>query len=178
MPAGAEAEEVVADFVGGEDAGAGELVEVADEDGPVAAVFGDAAVGAFDERCVERDDVHEHALAESFLRELAGDLELRPLELWIEEEFDGVVAAFAVDIDAAGEVGGFAVVLPVVVGEPAFGVGDGDEIAAALVIEAVEMFFHLAEHLGDAGRGLESAAHVGEEALIVHIDVGDLSTGM
>ncbi len=153
VAAGAEAEEVVADFVGGEDACAGKLIEVADEDGPVGAVFGDAAMGAFDEGGVEGDDVHEHALAEGFFGELGGDFELGPLDGGIDEELGGVVTAFAVDVHAAGEVGGFAVVLPVVVGEPAFGIGDGDEISAALVIEADEVFFHLAEDLGDAGGG-------------------------
>ena len=76
---------MVADFVGGEYAGAGELVEVADEDGPVGAVFGDAAVRAFDEGGVERDDVHEHALAEGFVGELGGDFELGPPDLGIDE---------------------------------------------------------------------------------------------
>jgi hypothetical protein len=46
---------VVANFVGGEDPSAGELVEVADEDASAAAVFGDAAVGAFDEGGVEQE---------------------------------------------------------------------------------------------------------------------------
>lgn len=177
MPAGAEAEEMVADFVGGEDAGAGELIEVADEDGPVGAVFGDAAVGAFDEGGIEGDDVHEHALAEGFFGELASDFELGPLDGGIKEELGGVVAAFAVDVHAAGEVGGFAVVLPVVVGEPALGIGDGDEIAAALVVEAEEVLFHLAEDLGDAGGGFEGGANGGKNALIVQVDVGDLMVG-
>ena len=88
-----------------------------------------------------------------------------------------VVAAFAVDIDAAGEVGRFGVVLPVVVGEPAFGVGDGDEVATALVVEAGHVLFHLAEDLADAGGHFEDGADVVEDGGIVDVDVGELVVG-
>ena len=72
----------------------------------------------------------------------------------VEEELGRVVAGLAVDVDAAGELGRAIVVEPVVVGEPGAGLGDDDELARALVVEAVAGLRLAVEHLVDAGQRL------------------------
>ena len=51
------------------------------------------------------------------------------------------------NVHGAGEVGGFFVVEPIVVGEPGVGFGDGDEVAGAFVVDSV---FHFALGVEDA----------------------------
>ncbi len=167
-------EELVVDLGGGE-----LLVGLSGryEYGPVGSVFGTGAVGAFDEGGVEGDDVEQGAEAELLLQEKLGDLGGWKFEFGIDEEFYGVVTGFAVDVDAAGEVGGDGVVEPVVVGEPGVFFGNGDEVAAAFVGDAGGFLLLAVEDLGDAGEGGEGVADLGFDGGIVEVDVGDLVVG-
>ena len=97
-------------------------------------------MGAFHERGVEGDDFHQAAQAELALGEGPGDLGLGIGQGGVEEELDGVVAGFAVDVDGAGVVGGAGVVEPEVVGEPGVGFGEADELAGAGVVEVALPF--------------------------------------
>ena len=109
------------------------------------------AVGAFDQGGIEGDDVHEHPEAEFLLEEALSDPEFGETDGGVEEELDRVVAGFAVDIDSAGEVRGFGVVQPVVVGEPGIGMGQGDDITAARVVESGGLEASVVEDLFYAG---------------------------
>src|ERR1700745_1646059 len=63
-----------------------------DEQGIMGGAGGAAAVRAFDEGGVERDDVHEHAEAKLLLQETPEDFQLCGRDGWVEEQFDGIVA--------------------------------------------------------------------------------------
>ena len=95
-------------------------------------------------------------------------------ELGVEEEFDGVVAWLAVDVDGTGVVWGETVVEPVVVGEPGVWLGDGDEVACSRVVEGEFLFVGGVEDLGDSAGFFQYGAHfVGVDG-VVDVDVGDL----
>ena len=90
-----------------------------------------AAVGAAHQVGVQRDYVHELTEAEFF----TGELEAYGGLACVGKQFAGVVAGLAVDVDGAGVVGGFRLVGPEVVGEPAAVLGDKGEVAGAVVVD-------------------------------------------
>lgn len=58
-----------------------------------------------DERCVQRDHVHEHTESELLLQQPVGNAELHEAQLGVEKQLDRVVARLSVDVDASGEIG-------------------------------------------------------------------------
>jgi hypothetical protein len=90
-----------------------------------------AAVRAFHQRGVQRDDFQQPAQAEFFLQQEFRDFELRQLERRIDEQLARVVARLAVDVDGAGVVRSERVVVPEIIGEPCVRLGDGDEVPGA-----------------------------------------------
>ena len=140
-------------------------------------ILGKATVGALDEGGVERDEVHENALAEFLADELADDLDLGEDDFGIDKEFDGVVALLAMDVDGAGKVGRLVVVEPIVIGEPTAGIRDGDEIAAAGVVEPGFGEFGTVENALDAFSLGENGFNVLPQARVIEVDVGDLVIG-
>ena len=126
-------------------------------------------MGAFDESWVDGDDFKETTEGEFLFQEEFGDLEFWELDRGVDEEFAGIVAGLAVDIDGACEVGGFCVVGPVVVGEPGVGFGHDDEVAGAGVV--------LRADLVDAGGVLEEGPDFIGDGRVVDVDVGDLVVG-
>ena len=67
---------MTADLFSADGGAGGETFEITDEEGPVLAVFGDAAVAAFDQCGIEWYDIHELAEAELFLGECEAEFEL------------------------------------------------------------------------------------------------------
>ena len=81
------------------------------------------------------------------------------------------------DVDAAGELGRAVVVEPVVIGEPRAGLGDDDELARALVVDAVAGLLFAIEHLVDAGQRLEHVARALQVGGVGDVHVRDLVVG-
>ncbi len=136
-----------------------------------------AAVRAFDEGGVERDDVHEHAEAEFLLQETPENFQFYGRDGWVEEQLDGVVAGLAMDIDATGEIGGELVIEPIIVGKPGVFFGDGDEVAGAGMVEAQGGLLSAVENLGDAGLRFEQGANFFFQRGVVEIYMRDLVVG-
>ena len=114
----------------------------------------------------------------SFLRQQAeAGLGLRERVGRVEEQLGGVVAGLAVDLDAAGEVGRPVVVEPVVVGEPRAGLGDHDELAGALVVEAVRACCSRSRTSSTPGSASSSVAGARQVGGVGDVDVGDLVVG-
>ncbi len=64
-------------------------------------------MGAFDEGGIEGDDFQQAAYPEFLFQQELRDLRFREGDGGVDEELAGVVAGLAVDVDGAGEVGGF-----------------------------------------------------------------------
>src|SRR2546426_6016246 len=62
-----------------------EICALGNNDGKVAGVGGADAMGAFHERGVERNQVHQHAKAEFLAQEFRRDLQFRKSQLRVEE---------------------------------------------------------------------------------------------
>ncbi len=140
-------------------------------------VLWDSPVGTAYERGVERDDVEQATQAELFSQQEAGDAQLGPAQLRIEEKLGGIVAGLAMDIDGAREVGRHGVVEPVVIGEPTARFGDGDQIARARMAQAQLFLCGGVEDALDAGFGFNGGAHFVLDGGIVEINMRDLVIG-
>src|SRR5262249_27350369 len=68
-------------------------------------LVGQPTVRAADERCIERDHVHESAKSQLAQKETLADGSLRRRYGGIEEKFDRIIAWLAVNLDGAREVG-------------------------------------------------------------------------
>src|SRR5687768_4350421 len=106
------------------------------------------SVGAFDERGIKRDA-------------LGGEVEV---------QLDGVVAGFVVDIDGAGEFRGVGIVQPVVIGLPAIGGGDKDDVAGSVVFEGVFLPLVAGKDFGDAGLPAEECGYAADRGRISIFD--------
>ena len=81
------------------------------------------------------------------------------------------------DVHATSVVRRFAVIEPVVISEPTAEVGNGDQIAAARVVESGEEFLLFAEDVLHTGRVLQQFADFVSNGGIVDVDVRELVIG-
>ena len=176
-PAADGIEEMIVDVGGGDFCSLGEGREIAGEDRPVLDVLRNATVRAANECGVERDDLHEETEAKFLFDEAGADGPFRMFELRIEEEFERVVAGLAVDVDGPREVRRAVVIKPAVIREPTAGVGNGDEVAGAQVIETGQRPPHAAENLFDTLDAAEHIVHILQNRPVVHIDMRHLVVG-
>lgn len=166
-------EQVVAEGGHGQDRGGG-FGAGGEQEGAVVGRGGREAVAAADEAGVEGDEVEEGSETEFFLDQAAGSVKAGESALGVEEQFAGVVARFAVDVDGAGVVGGGAVVEPEGVGEPGVGSAEGDDLAATGVVEVEGLAFGSGEEVGDPVELGEVVADAGDVLRALDVDVGDL----
>src|SRR5690606_2016211 len=118
------------------------------------------------------------ALAEELAaEETGGDVGRGKREGGVDEELGGVVAGLGVDVDGAGVVGGIGVVEPPVVGEPAIGLAEGDELSTAGMVEADGALAFVVQDEVDAGDALQEGSDFGYALGVADVDVGDLVVG-
>ena len=129
---------------------------------------------AANNRGIESDDVHIVPEAELFLEQTADDPELGPLQVRVDEEFDGIVSRFTMDIDGSGIVGSEGVVLPKVIGEPATGLCDSDQFPAARVVDAEFGLLAAIEDSFNSRDALEKFLDPGEIFVSADVNVSDL----
>jgi hypothetical protein len=134
-------------------------------------------VAARHRRGVQRHHLHGVAQPDLLARQRHAGLQLGQRVGGVEEQLRRVVAGLAVDLDGPGVVGRPRVVEPVVVGEPGVGLGDRDQLAGALVVEARRPLAVLVQHLRDPVQGLEVGAHRRDVGGVADVDVGDLVVG-
>ena len=96
----------------------GGAVARAYENRPVPRIGWKRAMGSLHEGNIGRDEIHQHPKPEFFCQQFLRDFQLRRAQCRVDEQLERIVAVLAVDIDAAGEVRRFRVVIPVVVTEP------------------------------------------------------------
>src|SRR5262245_25139961 len=160
---------------GRRDRAVGRQVRLArDENGTIGRIVRNAAVRTFDQRRVQRDDIHQGGEAERALGEPPSDRKLREANGGIEKQLDGIVSGLPMDFDEAREVGRVAVIEPIVIGEPGVMACQCDEFAGAWMIEAECNLFSTVKDAVDAGKCRHDATDLLDQARVRHIDVRDL----
>ena len=106
---------------------------------------GGSSVGIVVQEClqylgVEADHIEDRPKSQRFQRKLRRRVEARGRAVGIEEELHGIVARLAMDIDGVRQIRRGLPIHPVVVGEPAIGLCDGDKLSRPWVIEPVGLF--------------------------------------
>src|SRR5690625_1707271 len=100
--------------------------------------------------------------------------ELRIADFWIDEELDRIITRLAVNIDGARIIGSASLVQPPIIAEPAIGLCDRDQLARALMIEAMRALLLLAPDGFDAIQPSDQGAHLRDPRRIAHINMCDL----
>lgn len=133
---------------------------------------------AFDElAAADRHHIEKGSKAEAAEQQLPADLEADQPLLGIQEEFERVVAGFAVDIDGGREIRCFGVIEPPIIGEPAVGLRQSDELTRARMIKPERALALFVEDAGDAGGALQQGFDLGRIRPVLQIDVSDLMVG-
>lgn len=101
----------------------------ADDERAVVAVV-KQAMASLDEGCIERDDIHFVPESQLF----SGDDSHRA-KFRRDEQLTRVISRFPVNVDGSGEIGSVCIIVPVVVREPAVGLGEGDQFATSRVVQ-------------------------------------------
>ena len=118
--------------------------------------------------------VHQTSKAEFSFREPPSNRKLRNADRRVEEQLNRVVARFAMDLDRAGVVGRTVVIDPMIVREPAIGVGYRHEFARTRMVEAEGRLAVRVQHLLNPRQFFEQPLHLGDTRGIAHIGMRDL----
>src|SRR5262245_10733434 len=78
----------------------------ADEYGPIEAIKSDATMRSPHQVGIERDDVHQRALAKPALRQAGTNSQSWKANGWIDEQLHGIVTRLAMDLHRACEIWG------------------------------------------------------------------------
>src|SRR5260370_17377397 len=106
------------------------------------------------ERGIQRDDVQQVTEAQERLQQCPSYLHFWGLEVWVKEEFYGIVTWLAVDVHRSGIVWCQAVVEPVVVGEPGIWLGNRHQFSRSRMIEMSFALPLIVQHLCNTRSGL------------------------
>src|SRR5262245_41995548 len=106
------------------------------------------------ERGIQRDDVHQVTEAQAGLQQCPPHLRFWGLEVWVKEEFYGIVTRLAVDVHCSGIVWGQTVVEPIVVGEPGIWFCNRHQLPRSRMIEMSCALPLIVQHLRNTRSGL------------------------
>src|SRR4051794_20515876 len=84
---------------------------------------------------IERNDIKKRSEAELLPQEFAHHPSLRPAQGRVEEKLARIIARLAMDIDRPSVIGGLLVIEPEWIRKPGTGLGQGDEVAGAKMVQ-------------------------------------------